>query len=65
MYSDGRAVGIRRHTNGALLMDTALHTPITKNEDPASVELLLPEVRTKCHRNMSQLLIYRNETYFT
>ena len=44
VYSDGRAVGIRKDLSGVLLLDTALQTPVKKAEDHVYLELLLPEV---------------------
>ena len=44
VFTDGKAVGVRRDLNGILLLDTALQTPISKTEDIVRVELSLPEV---------------------
>ena len=44
VFTDGKAVGVRRDLNGILLLDTALQTPIAKTDDTVRVELSLPEV---------------------
>ncbi len=46
VFTDGKAVGVRRDLNGILLLDTALQTPITKTEDRVRVEISLPEVKS-------------------
>ncbi len=44
VFTDGKAVGVRRDLNGILLLDTALQTPVAKPDDRVRVELSLPEV---------------------
>ncbi|KAK6180714.1 hypothetical protein SNE40_008714 [Patella caerulea] len=43
LFSDGRAIGIRKDLRGVLLLDTALQVPVTKTEDIVKCELPLVE----------------------
>lgn len=45
IFVDDYAVGCRKDLNGILLLDTALQTPVSKQDDVVQLELPVTEVR--------------------
>lgn len=44
LFTDGKAVGLRRDHNGVLLLDTILQTRVEASNEVVKIELLLSEV---------------------
>lgn len=54
IFVDDYAVGCRKDLNGILLLDTALQTPVSKQDDVVQLELPVTEVsRHTCHVSLS------------
>ncbi|CAH1791767.1 unnamed protein product [Owenia fusiformis] len=49
VFTDCKALGVRRDFNGVLLLETALQTPVGKTDDVVKVELPLPEAGHLLH----------------
>lgn len=47
IFVDDYAVGCRKDLNGILLLDTALQTPVSKQDDVVQLELPVTEVSRK------------------
>lgn len=51
IFVDDYAVGCRKDLNGILLLDTALQTPVSKQDDVVQLELPVTEV--SCFKHLS------------